>query len=82
MRNAHSPEGPQAHQAAQDYRRMNNEEMINRLGLPRIAISWDYPEAVRVREQARIEHNACVAIRRAIFNYMEEFYNGSNWEGA
>ncbi len=75
MRNAHTPEGPKAHASAQDYRRWSNEEMINRLGLPPIvlqtAADWER------QNQERIEHNACVMIRRAIFRYMEEYYGST-----
>lgn len=64
MRNAHVPEGATPHQAAQDYRRENNEEMWHRLGLPRVEV----PD----QNARRAEHNIACAIRRAIFQYLEE----------
>lgn len=53
---------------------MNNTEMIERLGLPPIVLQTE--EEWERQHKARIEHNAAVAIRRAIFRYMEEYYGG------
>lgn len=76
MRNSHMPGGPTAHQAAQDYRRMNNQEMIDRLGLPRVDME-KVGEAAWERRDAHVrEHNCVIAIRRAIFRYLDELEPG------